>query len=78
ADHIAERIEREADTFSIFMVLFGLHWFVETIQAAGTMFGFPTVTKEAQESLARILEELEFVAPHLDKGGFPEAWVVPD
>lgn len=78
ADHIAERMEREADTFSIFMVLFGLHWFVEAMQAAGTMFNFPTVTMEAQESLARIAKELQFVAPHLDKGEFPTTWVMPD
>lgn len=54
------------------------HFTSVIIRAAGTMFSFPTVTMEVQESLARIFKELQFVAPHLDKGEFPEAWVVPD
>lgn len=80
ADEIAERMEREADTFSVFMVLFGLQWFVEAILAVCRHLKFPTVVAEGENSLKRITNELHVVAPHLDTGGFPENWKpnVPD
>ncbi len=75
ADEIAERMEREADTFSIFMVLFGLQWFVEAMLAVCRHLKFPTVVAETVNSLKRITDELQVVAPHLDTGEFPENWV---
>ena len=75
AEDYAERMEREADTFSVFMVLFGLQWFVEAILAVCRHLRFPTVVAEGANSLKRITDELHAVAPHLDTGGFPENWV---
>ncbi|MGX7925480.1 DUF5677 domain-containing protein [Tsuneonella sp. HG094] len=75
-DGLAERMAREADTFSVFMVLCGLRSFVEAILAVSRQLKFPTVTQEAVNSLKRITDELQVVAPHLDKGGFPENWMV--
>lgn len=75
ADGYAERMEREADTFSVFMALFGLQWFVEAILAVCRYLKFPTVVVEGANSLKRITDELHCVAPHLDTGGFPENWL---
>jgi hypothetical protein len=75
AEGYAERMEREADTFSVFMVLFGLQWFVEAILAVCSHLKFPTVAAEGANSLKRITDELHAVAPHLDAGGFPENWL---
>lgn len=74
ADEISDRMEREADTFSVFMVLFGLQWFVEAILTVCRYLEFPTVVAEGTNSLKRIRDELHAVAPHLDTGGFPENW----
>ncbi|ATW02367.1 DUF5677 domain-containing protein [Sphingorhabdus sp. YGSMI21] len=75
ADDIAERMEREANIFSIFMVLFGLQSFVEAMLAVCRHLKFPTVVAEGTNSLKRITDELHVIAPHLDTGEFPENWV---
>lgn len=75
AEEYAERMEREADTFSVFMVLFGLQWFVEAILAVCRHLKFQTVMAEGANSLTRITDELHAVAPYLDTGGFPENWL---
>lgn len=75
AEDYAERMDREADTFSIFMVLFGLQWFVEAVLAVCSHLKFATVLAEGANSLKRITDELHAVAPHLDTGGFPENWL---
>jgi hypothetical protein len=74
-DKFAERMEREADTFSVFMVLFGLRWLVEAILAACRHLKFPTVVAEGVISLKRITDELEAVGSHLDTGEFPDNWL---
>lgn len=74
ADGLAKRIEREADTFSIFMVLFGVRWFAESIVKVCQHLDFPTVVAEGINSVKRITAELESTAPYLDTGGFPESW----
>lgn len=74
ADEMAERMEREADTFSIFMVLFGLQWFVEAILAVSRHLRFPTVVAEGVISMKRITDELMAVGPHLDTAEFPQNW----
>ena len=74
ADRMTARMEREADTFSIFMVLFGLRRFLEAIHDVCSSFKFPTVVVEARSSLGRLHHELEVMAKHLDSGGFPETW----
>ncbi len=74
ADHLAERMEREADIFSIFMVLFGLQWFVQATLDTCIHLKFPTAISESRKSLKRITGELEKVAPLLDKGEFPNGW----
>lgn len=56
------------------MVLFGLQGFVEATLAVCNHLKFPTVVAESRNSLKRIMEELELVAPHLDTGEFPENW----
>ena len=66
--------EREADTFSIFMVLFGLRWFVEAVHDVCSSFKFPTVVVQAKSSLGRLHRELEMMTKHLDSGEFPETW----
>ena len=73
-EHLAPRMEREADTFSVFMVLFGLRWFLEAIHDVCSSLGFPTVVIEAKASLARLHRELEAMTRHLDSGAFPETW----
>lgn len=75
ADGFAERMEREANTFSIFMLLFALRGFIEAIVAVCRHLGFSTVVAEGTISLKRISDELEFVAPHLDNGEFPRNWL---
>ena len=75
ADGLAERMEREADTFSIFMVLFGLQWLVEAILAVSRYLQFPTVEAEGAVSLKRITDELVAVGPLLDSGNFPASWI---
>ena len=74
ADRMAPRMEREADTFSIFMVLFGLRWFLNAIQDVCSSLKFSTVVIEAKSSLGRLHHELEVMAKHLDSGEFPETW----
>ena len=71
----AKRMEQEADCFSIFLVLFGLRWFVEATGSVGAWAGFPTVVSEATGSVERIEKELGLIASHLDAGGFPGSWV---
>ena len=74
ADRMAARTEREADTFSIFMVLFGLRWFLEAVHDVCSSFKFPTVIVQAKSSLGRLHRELEMMTKHLDSGEFPETW----
>ena len=74
ADRLAARTEREADTFSVFMVLFGLRWFVEAVHDVCSSFKFPTVVVQAKSSLGRLHRELEMMTKHLDSGEFPETW----
>ena len=74
SDRLAARMEREADTFSIFMVLFGLRWFLEAVHDVCTSFNFPTVVVEARTSLERVHRELEMMTEHLDSGEFPKTW----
>lgn len=75
AEEYAERMEREADTFSVFMVLLALQWLVEAILDVCRHLKLPTVVAEGANSLKRITDELHAVAPHLDSGGFPENWL---
>lgn len=70
-----QRMEQEADSFSIFLVLFGLRWFVEATRSVGVWAGFPTVMSEAAVSVERIDKELGLIASHLDTGGFPRSWI---
>lgn len=72
---LAHRMEREADTFSIFMLLFGLKWFVVATAAVGEHLGFPTVVAEGKESFDWLEHELHAMTPHLDAGSFPQNWV---
>ena len=74
ADRMAARTERQADTFSIFMVLFGLRWFLEAIHDVCSSFKFPTVVVQAKSSLGRLHRELEAMTKHLDSGEFPKTW----
>lgn len=74
SDRLAARMEREADTFSIFMMLFGLRWFLEAIHDVCRSLKFPTVVVETQLSLMRLHRELEMIAKHLESGEFPESW----
>ncbi len=73
-DRFAVHVEQEADTFSIYMVLLGLNWFVEAVSASGNYLKFPTVVAEALNSRNRIIGELELVIAHLKTSTFPENW----
>ena len=74
-DGMAERLEQETDSFSIFLVLFGLRWFVEAIRSVGAWARFPSVVSEAIVSEGRIDRELGLIASHLESGGFPRSWI---
>ena len=74
SERLAPRMEREADTFSVFMVLFGLRWFLEAVHDVCNSFKFPTVVVQAKSSLGRLHQELEVMTKHLDSGEFPETW----
>lgn len=74
ADRFAAHVEQEADTFSIYMVLLGLNWFVEATSASCNYLKFPTVIAEALNSRKRTMDELELVVSQLTKGEFPEGW----
>jgi|GEM_PF-2720816 len=71
---LAERLERETDTFSLFLLLFGLRWFVLATSAVGEHLGFPTVGAEGKESLEWLDRELHTMTTHLDGGTFPHHW----
>jgi hypothetical protein len=73
-DHMAGRMEREADTFSIFMMVFGLKWFVEATCAVCQWLGLSAAITEGRLSIARIEQELTMVSAHLDSANFPENW----
>ena len=70
-----QRMEQEADSFSVFLVLFGLRWFVEATRSVAAWAGFPTVVSETAVSVERIDKELGLIASHLDAGGFPRSWI---
>lgn len=72
---VSERMEREADAFSIFMVLFGLRSYMEAILAVCSHLKFPTVVVEGLISLKRVTDELQVVSPLLDSGEFPQNWI---
>ena len=74
-DGMAERLEQEADSFSIFLVLFGLRWFVEATRSVGAWARFPSVVSEAIVSEEWINRELGLIASHLESGGFPKSWI---
>ena len=65
---------RRADNFSIFLVLFGLRWFLEATRSVGAWARFASVVSEATVSVERIDQELGLIASHLDSGGFPGSW----
>ena len=73
-DGQAERMEQEANSFSIFRVLLGLRWFVEATRSVRSWAGFASVVSEATVSVERIDQELGSIASHLDPGGFPGNW----
>jgi hypothetical protein len=75
-DEVAKRMEREADTFSVFMVLHGLQKFVEAILAVSLHLKFPTVVAEGINSHKRIMDEFQEVVPHLNSGVFPKNWLL--
>lgn len=75
-DDFSGRLEIETDTFSLFMVLFGLRWFVECMIAVGKCLKFDSVSTEATKSLDRIDAELHAVAAHLDTGKRPQNWLI--
>lgn len=75
-DEFADRMEREADTFSLLMVLLGFRWFVEAALSACKWLQFPTVVAEAKQSMDRVERELQLIAAHIDTGQFPESWKV--
>lgn len=77
ADHVADQMEQEADIFSIFMVLFGLRWFVEATEAVCTWLKIPTATAESLRSQQRMVQELEMIAPRIGTGEFPTTWQRP-
>ena len=70
-----QRMEQEADSFSVFLVLFGLRWFVEATRSVAAWAGFPTVVSETAVSVERIDKEFGLIASHLDAGGFPRSWI---
>lgn len=70
----AERMEHEADTFSLFMLLFGFRWFVLATSAVGEHLEFPTVVTESKESFEWLERELHAMTTHLDAGTFPHHW----
>ena len=70
----AERMEQKADNFSIFLVLFGLRWFLEATRSVGAWARFASVVSEATVSVERIDQGLGLIASHLDSGGFPGNW----
>ena len=74
-DGTAERLEQETDSFSIFLVLFGLRWFVEATRGVGAWARFPSVVSEAIVSEERINRELGLIASYLESGGFPRSWI---
>ena len=74
-DGMAERLEQETDSFSIFLVLFGLRWFVEATCSVGAWAGCPSVVSEAIAAEERINRELGLIASHLESGGFPKSWI---
>lgn len=74
---LSERMERETDTFSLFMLLFGLRWFVVAASAVGEHLDFPTVVAEGRRSLEWLNEELHAMTTHLDTGTFPHHWARP-
>ena len=74
-DGMAERMEREADSFSVLLVLFGLRWFVDATRSVGDWAKFPSVVTEASVSEQGINHELGLIASHLDSGGFPKSWI---
>ena len=60
-----QRMEQEADSFSVFLVLFGLRWFVEATRSVAAWAGFPTIVSETAVSVERIDKELGLIASHL-------------
>ena len=72
---LADRMEQETDTFSLFMLLFGLKWFVEATCAVGKHLGFPTVVAEGTVSRDELDRELHMITTHLDSGEFPRRWM---
>jgi hypothetical protein len=73
---LSDRVEKEIDTFSIFMVLFGVKWFVEALCAVGRRLQLPTVMEQGNISLVRIDHEMFSIASALDADEFPGNWTV--
>lgn len=76
ADKFADRMDREADSFSLLMVLFGLRWFAEATATVCSYLGFQTAATEAERSLKTFDHELQRCALHLDSGQFPNSRAV--
>jgi hypothetical protein len=67
--------EEETDTFSIFMLLFALRWFVKAMSTIATYLNMPTVKREAEQSLERMMNELQVTAAHFSLKKMPKGWV---
>ena len=68
------RLEHETNLFSVFMVLFGLRWFVRATRATCDWLKFPTVIAEALVSEKRLERELEVVGESIELGLVPKHW----
>jgi hypothetical protein len=71
---IPKKMEREADTFSIFMVLLSCRKFIESSIEVFSKLKFASAKTEANLSLTLINRHLQHVVHCLDSGELPKGW----
>lgn len=50
SEDLPRRLENEKDQFSIYMLLCGIHYYLEALGALGDRFGIPTVIQQSSQS----------------------------
>jgi len=71
---LSSRMRREKHTFSLYMVLSAVNYFLETMEELGHRYNLLPVLGESQRSEHAVSEQILEMIRNLDAGTFPKQW----
>ncbi len=71
---LSKRVRREKHVFSLYMVLSGVRYFLDNMEALGQRYDFLSVQSESQRANSLIADQITEMNHNLEAGTFPKHW----